>query len=447
MAQHERYGLIGTGSRAGMYIRAMTGTQLGAEHVPDVAELVAWSDVNPGRLDVYEREVVAAGHPAPARYAVDDIDRMIRDERLDRVIVTTPDFTHADHVVHALRAGADVVVEKPLTIDAESVRRIGEAIAETGREVITTFNYRYSPRNSTLRQVIADGEIGAVTSVHFEWALDTVHGADYFRRWHRQKANSGGLFIHKASHHFDLVNWWIAATPVRVFASGGLRFYGAENAATRGLGERPARGTGTRGDPFALDLARDPHLKELYLDNEHHDGYLRDRDVFDEGITIEDNLAALVDYDSGATLSYSLNAHAPWEGYRVTVNGTEGRAELEVVERGAVLVGDDGRVVVDPSMNPGYSVADDVRPDSERLVVQRHWQRARVVPIPAGIGSHGGGDAYLLGHVFGRVTDDPPLGRVAGYADGVKAVSVGIAGNVSLETGLPVRIAELELGV
>ncbi|MFE6256756.1 Gfo/Idh/MocA family protein [Agromyces sp. NPDC057865] len=446
MAQ-ERYGLIGTGSRAGMYVRALSGTQLGAEHVPEIAELVAWSDVNPGRLDVHEREVLAAGRPAPARYAPDDLERMIRDERIDRVIVTTPDFTHADFVVRALHAGADVVVEKPLTIDAESVRRIGAAIAETGREVITTFNYRYSPRNSTLRHVIADGEIGAVTSVHFEWALDTVHGADYFRRWHRLKANSGGLFIHKASHHFDLVNWWIAATPVRVFASGGLRFYGAENAAARGLGERPSRGTGATGDPFALDLARDPHLKELYLDQEHHDGYLRDRDVFDAGITIEDNLAALVDYDTGATMSYSLNAHAPWEGYRVTVNGTEGRAELEVVERGAVLIGEDGRVVVDPSMHPGYSPEDEVRPDSERLVVQRHWEGARIVPIPEGIGSHGGGDAYLLQHVFGRVTDDQPLGRVAGYADGVKAVSVGIAGNLSLATGEPVRIADLELGI
>jgi predicted dehydrogenase len=446
MAQ-ERYGLIGTGSRAGMYVRALSGTQLGAEHVPEIAELVAWSDANPGRLDVHEREVVAAGRPAPARYAPDELERMIRDERIDRVIVTTPDFTHADFVVRALRAGADVVVEKPLTIDAESVRRIGAAIAETGREVITTFNYRYSPRNSTLRRVIADGEIGAVTSVHFEWALDTVHGADYFRRWHRLKANSGGLFIHKASHHFDLVNWWIAATPVRVFASGGLRFYGAENAAARGLGARPSRGTGATGDPFALDLARDPHLKELYLDQEHYDGYLRDRDVFDADITIEDNLAALVDYDTGATMSYSLNAHAPWEGYRVTVNGTEGRAELEVVERGAVLIGEDGRVVVDPSMHPGYSPEDEVRPDAERLVVQRHWEGARNVPIPEGIGSHGGGDAYLLQHVFGRVTDDHPLGRVAGYADGVKAVSVGIAGNLSLATGEPVRIADLDLGI
>ncbi len=97
------------------------------------------------------------------------------------------------------------------------------------------------------------------------------------------------------------------------------------------------------GDPFALDLTADARLKALYLDNEHHDGYLRDRDVFDPGITIEDNLAVLVDYDSGATLSYSLNAHSPWEGYRVSVNGTEGRAELEVVERGAVLIGEADR--------------------------------------------------------------------------------------------------------
>ncbi|WP_394550739.1 Gfo/Idh/MocA family protein [Agromyces sp. MMS24-JH15] len=447
MTHRERYALIGTGSRAGMYIGALSGTVLGAEHVPDLAELVAWSDPNPGRLDLYEREVVEAGHPAPARYDVADLERMIVDERVDRVVITTPDFTHAEYIVRSLRAGADVVVEKPLTIDAESVRRIGEAIAETGHEVITTFNYRYSPRNSTLRQVIADGRIGAVTSVHFEWALDTVHGADYFRRWHRDKANSGGLFIHKASHHFDLVNWWIGAAPVRVFASGGLRFYGADNAAARGLGARPSRGTGSgTSDPFALDLAADARLKELYLDQEHHDGYVRDRDVFDPGITIEDNLAALVDYDSGATLSYSLNAHAPWEGYRVTVNGTEGRAELEVVERGAVLIGDDGRVVVDPSMHPDASQVDLLRPHGEHLVVQRHWESAQEVEIPEGIGSHGGGDAYLLRHLFGRVTEDAPLGRVAGYADGVRAVSVGIAGNRSLETGLPVVIGELELG-
>ena len=431
----ERYALIGTGHRAQMYLDAIRG-----DH-SDVAELVAWSDTNPGRLDFYQGQFLASNTPVPVRFAPQDLERTIVEHRIDRVIVTSPDFTHADLVSRSLLAGADVVVEKPITINAEGLRQIASAIEQSGRSVVTTFNYRYSPRNSALRELIQSGAIGDVTSVHFEWVLDTVHGADYFRRWHRDKQSSGGLLIHKASHHFDLVNWWIDSVPRRVFASGGLRFYGASNAAARGLGERPTRETGA-GDPFVLDLAADARLKGLYLDNEHLDGYRRDRDVFDPDITIEDNLALLVDYASGATMSYSLNAHSPWEGYRVMVNGTAGRAELEVVERGAVLIGDDGVVVVDPSATPLAASGTNLRPEGERLVLQRHWEAAVEVPIPDGIGSHGGGDAYLLDHVFNRITADP-LGRPAGYADGVAAVSVGIAGNLSLATGLPVLVADL----
>ena len=433
--RRERYAIVGTGHRAQMYLDAMRG-----DHA-DVAELVAWSDTNPGRLDFYEKEFEAAGAPVPLRFTPDELERTIAGQRIDRVIVTSPDFTHADLVSRSLLAGADVVVEKPITINADGLRQIAVAIEQSGRSVVTTFNYRYSPRNSALRELIQSGAIGSVTSVHFEWVLDTVHGADYFRRWHRDKQSSGGLLIHKASHHFDLVNWWIDASPARVYASGGLRFYGAENASARGLGARTQRNTAA-GDPFVLDMAADEKLKALYLDNEHHDGYLRDRDVFDAGITIEDNLALLVDYDNGATMSYSLNAHSPWEGYRVMVNGTLGRAELEVVERGAVLIGEDGVVVVDPSATRVTVEGANLRPEGEHLLLQRHWEAAVEVPIPDGIGSHGGGDAYLLDHVFNRVTSDP-LGRPAGYADGVKAVSVGIAGNRSLATESPVLIADL----
>jgi predicted dehydrogenase len=435
--RRERYAIVGTGHRSQMYVDAITGPHA------DVAELVALADTNRGRLDYYRAELVARGAPAAAVYdlAVDPggIERLVAEQRVDRVIVTSPDYTHAENISRALLAGADVVVEKPITIDEAGIRRIRDAIERSGRDVVTTFNYRYSPRNSALRRVIASGRIGAVTSVQFEWVLDTVHGADYFRRWHRQKELSGGLLVHKSSHHFDLVNWWIAAAPARVFASGGLRFYGAENARARGLGERPERGTGVVGDPFALDLRADPRLRALYLDAEKNDGYLRDRDVFDEGITIEDNLALVVDYDSGATLSYALNAHAPWEGYRVVVNGTEGRAELEVVERGAVLADDDGRVELDPSA-VAVAAGSAVRTPGERLVVQRHWETAEEVEIPDGVGGHGGGDAYLLDHLFHRVAaSDDELARPAAFADGVRAISVGIAGNRSLLTGEAVR--------
>ncbi|MFD0473435.1 Gfo/Idh/MocA family oxidoreductase [Nonomuraea thailandensis] len=333
-----------------MYVAALTG-----EHA-DVGEIVAWLDPNPARIGYYDAQVGAElglGGPAGLpRHAPDGLERMVAEQRVDVVIVTSLDRTHADLVDRALRAGADVVVEKPLTIDADGCRRITRAVADTGRDVVMTFNYRYAPRNSTLRQIITSGAIGEVTSVHFEWALDTVHGADYFRRWHRDKANSGGLLIHKASHHFDLINWWLGDTPARVYASGALRFYGDQNAAERGLGERPERGTGAHGDPFSLDLRADPRLDALYLQAEQHDGYRRDQDPFAPGVTIEDNMAVLVDYRRGARLSYSLNAHSPWEGYRVTVNGTAGRAELEVVERGFIELDPSGNAVLDPSATP-----------------------------------------------------------------------------------------------
>jgi len=444
-----RYAIAGTGHRAWMYIEAILG-----EHA-EVAELVAWCEPNPGRIDYYDEQVAAAagrqhpGRPGSSplpRYTPDQLEQMITEQRVDVVVVTSPDHTHADLVSRTLAAGADAVVEKPLTIDAEGCRVITGAVARTGRDVVMTFNYRYAPRNSSLKQVIASGEIGTVTSVHFEWALDTVHGADYFRRWHREKKNSGGLLIHKSSHHFDLVNWWLADTPVRVYASGALRFYGADAAAARGMGPRPARGTGNPHDPWALDLTADPRLKRLYLDAEHYDGYLRDRDVFAPGITIEDNMAVLVDYRGGATLSYSLNAHAPWEGYKVTVNGTAGRAELEVVERGSVEFDEHGRSILDPSATPEAWAGDTLRPFGDRLLVQKHWERAMSFPIPTRIGGHGGGDAILLADVF-RGPGEDPLGRPAGYVDGVRAVAVGIAANRSMATRQAVEVADLDLGI
>ncbi|MEE1617674.1 Gfo/Idh/MocA family protein [Brachybacterium sp. J153] len=432
-----RYALIGSGHRAQMYLDAIAGPHA------DVAELVALIDVNPARREFHRDRVpsfadVRLGGP-------EELEAIIAEEKVDRVIVTSVDRLHAEHVVRSLDAGADVVVEKPLTIDAPSARSIQEAIDRTGRSVVVTFNYRYSPRNSALKQVIASGEIGDVVSVTFEWVLDTQHGADYFRRWHRDKTNSGGLFIHKAAHHFDLVNWWIADTPVRVYARGGLRFYGADAAVSRGRAPLPERGTHDGAhDPFELDLRSDERLEALYLKAEQHDGYLRDRSVFDAGITAEDNLTAIVDYASGPVLTYALNAHSPWEGYRVAVNGTAGRAELEVIERAEVVAKSESEHSsphLDPSAVAVTTEDSGVRERGERLVVQKHFAAAQEVEIPEGVGGHGGGDALLLRDVFVGPAEDE-LGRPSDHRDGLRAISVGICGNESLATGLPVDVAE-----
>ncbi|GAA1140710.1 Gfo/Idh/MocA family protein [Nesterenkonia lutea] len=434
-----RYVIIGMGNRCEMYINAIAGPHA------DVAELVALADTNPGRVEYYQQQVHDEHGQRPGSFDPAALTQFIQSEGIDRVIITSPDFTHADYIVESLTAGADVIVEKPLTVSAEASARIARTVQETGREVIVTFNYRYSPRNTVLKAAIQDGTIGEVTSVDFTWVLDTVHGADYFRRWHRLKENSGGLLIHKASHHFDLVNWWLADVPQRVYASGGLKFYGAEAASKRGV-SASERGTrdGSEADPFALDLRSDDRLQALYLDNEHHDGYRRDQDVFSAGITIEDNLALVVDYSRGAILNYSLNAHSPWEGYRVAVNGTEGRLELDVIERAAVLPAAGG-APVDPSVSEDAQ-SNTLRAKGERLLLQRHWEQAREVEIINGEGAHGGGDKLLLADIF-RGAGEDPYQRPAGLVDGIQAIAVGVCGNQSLATGAAVKVADLDLGL
>lgn len=436
-----RYLVVGAGNRCEMYLRSLL------EDHADVAALVGIGDTNPGRAEYYRAFAAERSDRPVALFDPVDLEGAIRSERADRVIVTTPDHTHADLICRTLRAGADVVVEKPLTVDAAGCRAIARAVEETGRRVVVTFNYRYSPRNTALKEVVQSGRIGRVTSVDFTWMLDTVHGADYFRRWHRLKENSGGLLVHKSSHHFDLVNWWLSDSPQRVYASGGLRFYGSENAAADGRADDGCVADGRvagRQDPFVLDLRSDERLTRLYLDNEQYDGYRRNQDVFAGSITIEDNLALVVDYAHGATLSYSLNAHCPWEGYRVAVNGTRGRAELDVVERAAVLPASGGSPV-DPSVTAGPD-HDGARHRGDRLVVQEHWGAAEELPIRTGEGSHGGGDRLLLADVF-RGPHDDPFGRPSDYQDGIAAVAVGIAGNRSLEAGGPVHIGGLDLGL
>ncbi|GAA2791640.1 Gfo/Idh/MocA family oxidoreductase [Nonomuraea dietziae] len=159
-----RYGIAGLGHRAQMYVGALTGDW------SDTGEIVAFCDTNQTRMDYYNELV---GRPVPC-FGPDDFAAML--ELCDAVIITTVDATHAAYVCAALDAGKHVIVEKPLTTDAAGCAAIAAAAERSTASLIVTFNYRYSPRNSAVRRLLMDGAIGEVTSVHFEWALDTIHG-------------------------------------------------------------------------------------------------------------------------------------------------------------------------------------------------------------------------------------------------------------------------------
>jgi predicted dehydrogenase len=422
----KRYAIVGTGGRSRMYWQALSARYAGT------AKLVGICDVNQARMDYVNRMLreLYDAEPVPT-YRFDQFDRMIHECTPDVVIVTTIDRTHHTYIARAMELGCDVISEKPMTIDEVRCQAILDAIQRTGRTLRVTFNYRYAPHSSKVREVIASGVIGDIFSVHFEWLLDVRHGADYFRRWHRDKRNSGGLLVHKATHHFDLINFWMGTQPKTVYAMGDLNFYGRENAEKRGVTRFYSRAHGSAqavDDPFALHMEDNPRLKAMYLDAEHEDGYYRDQSVFGDGISIEDTMGVMVRYKNGAIMTYSLNAYLPWEGFRVALNGSQGRLQVLVVEGSYI--------------NAGEESAAEGAARTRRITVFPMHGEPYDVEIPEAVGGHGGGDSVMLEDIFGSPPEDP-LNRAASHVDGAMSILVGIAANISMRTGRPVHVGDL----
>ncbi len=398
------YAFAGASSRAiGMFAIPI------ARRFRDTARIVGVFDINPHRAHLLSERTT---HPP----VFNDFDAMLRETKPNCVIVTTVDRYHHEYIIRALEAGCDAIAEKPMTIDDEKCRAILEAERRSGRKVTVTFNYRFMPYVTLAKEVIRSGALGRVLNVDFEWILDRRHGADYFRRWHRRMENSGGLLVHKSTHHFDLVNWWLDDEPERVFGFGSRQFYGPTRAER---GERCSTCDYAQTCEFFVDYAGDPTMKALYFDAEQHDGYFRDRCVFSEEIDIYDTMSVSVRYAGGAQLAYSLIAYSPYEGWRASITGTGGRMELEEIESGP-LAGQARQIKLF---------------DARGNLTMRE--------VPAVEGGHGGGDPLLLERLFGGKPIPDPLGHMAGARAGAMSILIGIGANKSIASGQPMNIADL----
>jgi predicted dehydrogenase len=426
VARKQRYALVGVGHRSDIYRAAVLKTH--AEH----CEMVGFCDLNEGRLKLARQKArEMAGAEVPI-YPAADFDRMLRETKPDTVIVTTKDGTHNQYLIRAMELGYDVMTEKPMTTDEKKCQAIIDAQRKTGRRLTVCFNYRYSPTRTQVKDLLMSGLIGDVLSVDFHWLLDTKHGADYFRRWHSHKADSGGLMVHKATHHFDLVNWWLSAVPVSVTATGKRDYYTpamAKRLGLQGYHERCLTCPEKDKCTFLLDLTKDARLKELYLDQEKYDGYFRDRCVFRPDIDIEDTMNVLVRYNTGATMSYSLNAFNGWEGYFIAFNGTQGRLEHKMEEKisldktGAVpgaVKGTGTTIRIFPMRAPAYEIA-----------------TSQVIE------DHAGGDELMVRDLFVPGKHEDKYQHAADQRAGAYSILTGIAANHSFVSGKTVEIAAL----
>lgn len=406
ISEKKRYALVGTGTR-GSNAWAKPIVDSYGKHV----ELVALCDINRKRL-AYAKKLIGTNAPT---YHSSDFDTMVKETKPDTIIIGTTDCFHEKYIIRAMELGCDVLSEKPLVTDAEQGQNILDAETRTGKKIITTFNARFGNESEEIKKVLLSGELGKVISAEFQEYLDVNHGASYYRRWHGKNRFSGSLLVHKASHHFDKMNWWLDAEPVTVNAFGKVGFYGKNNS---------FRGKNCRSCSFKsnCEFYWDIHQYEdkgFYLSGEKEDGYLRDGCVWDNDIDAYDSMTVEVKYSNDVLLSYSLNAYMPYEGQSIAFNCEKGRLDLRSFH------------------NQPWEV-----PNSSEVRITKNFGNTRSYGIKNGEGTHGGADEKLRNKLFLPNQSDP-LNQIADSRSGLLSSLIGIAAAKSIETKERVAIHDL----
>ncbi|UUZ90207.1 Gfo/Idh/MocA family oxidoreductase [Paenibacillus sp. P25] len=424
----KRYAVCGVSNRAiGMFIGPMLTTFAGT------CEVVALLDIDPRR-----HEVCKSKYPQLAdvkEYAPEEFDRMVEETKPDVILAVGRDDTHAGYIVRALEKDLDVLTEKPMATTGADCRRIMDAEARSKGKVTVTFNYRYAPIHTKIKEMVLEGKLGRITSVDLNWYIDTYHGSSYFKRWNRIREISGGLSIHKSSHHFDLVNWWIGQKPVEVFAYGALNYYGPDGELNPKREDGRYCGTCEVSQDCAYytrwttrsqtQSVKDDHLGTVRTEGAAYSAYRPDACIYDSEINIEDTYAVTVKYDRGTLLSYSVNFSAPYEGYRLAINGTKGR--LETMEYHA------------PSRTPFPT-------EVQTIDYFPLFGSKETIHVVQREGGHGGGDPVLLEDLF--LGPDPARSYkiLSGGEDGAYSIGTGEAVWRSVKENRPVRLDEVLSG-
>ena len=201
-----------------------------------------------------------------------NFDEMCEKAKPDLLMVTTVDDFHHEYIVKGLDRGMDVMTEKPMVINEQQCQAVLDAEKRNNRKIIVTFNYRYAPKHRTVKEVLMSGEIGTRAVGRFRLVPRRLSRGGLLPPLAPAAQRGGGsLFVHKATHHFDLVNWWLAADPVEVVADGQLQ---------RVRQERPFRHTNCRPCPhkkacrFHYDITTNANRMKLYVANEDVDQLL-----------------------------------------------------------------------------------------------------------------------------------------------------------------------------
>lgn len=445
-SQPRRYAVCGLSNRGlasfvlpllGHTVRAVDGP-LGygaaSDDLSAAGRVAAIVDPDERRVAEFNRLLGELGSPAIPYFRPGELDRMLTTVAPDAVIVTSPDHTHADYIIAALDRDIDVISEKPMVTTAAAARDVLAAERRSRAGVRVAHNFRYLAPHQRIKQLIVGGAVGRVTRVTMDYHVDIRHGASYFYRWNRRRALSGGLSVHKCCHHFDLVNWWVGQVPREIFGYGALNYYGPDSP------HNPARRDGVdysvsqlkERDPYFLAQRQaglfpeddDRQAREGLFGLRYPAQYPPERPLYlyDDEIDIEDTYSAVVSYEGGAGLAYSVDFSSAWEGYRLGISGTHGSLE----------------------MLHGRAVDGTPLPGTDEITHYPLFGAPEVIPVPTGPGGHGGADPLMRRDLFlGPGEESRAVGLAADSIEAAHAVALGEGLWRSVTERRPVDVAAL----
>ncbi len=309
---------------------------------------------------------VNAGIPDAADIRVlADVETLLHNAGdFDGLMIGTPCNLHSPTAVEAAATGLPVFLEKPVATSWTQLQALADAYRGREDSVVVSFPLRMTAHVQTAAEVLRSGRLGTINHVQ---AINNVpYGGVYFGHWYREYEKAGGLWLQKATHDFDYINYLINAgspgtRPVSIAAMHSRTVYGGTLPAdlrcsrcdrTATCAESPVNLTRRGSDGGMLNYATPG------LDSDH-------ACAFSSTILNQDAGSALVMYSDGAHASYSQN---------FLTRGTAGH-------RGATITGYDATMRFDWQ-------ADVV------TVIDHHRDRVDRIEI-ASEGAHGGGDAAL----------------------------------------------------
>lgn len=290
-----RVGIIGLGFRLGYLARVFSLAS------PDF-EIVGYVDPAPAGLPYTQQHGVSVGK------SYDTPEALLDGEQLDLLMVGSPNHLHLGHIRLGLERGLKIFTEKPVVTTVEDTMALAELIARYGSDnVMVGLVLRYAPLYVDLRKAQAEGRIGEVASIEASEHIPPYHGAFFMRDWRRYEKYAGSFMLEKCCHDLDLYNGVMGCRPRYVASFGGRKSFVPENA------------------PQAAGI------NDMEVYHRKPSGWMGSDKVFDSDGDIIDYQMAVVQYESGAALTFHTNLNVPHDFRRFAVIGAKGMAEGDFI--------------------------------------------------------------------------------------------------------------------